>query len=450
MSGRDWTLCIDFGTAYSKAAAAPVDAWNAFDPGSVRPLMLGEGGVGANAFLLNSAVFIEEGRVYFGRPALARAEALASQRRMALRSFKTLLSVSDLERGLNTSAPGSIDPSRTFTMGDLILLYLAYLWSAIDRAIGADAVLSGANSIALRYAAPAWRAGDSAGLHEIVVGLFGAAQALAETLGPARLLASRGVGADEALKALAVARAEPAPCAMGLIFEATGACAYGTIGLDRDASHMIVVDMGAGTTDIAALARNNGRLHELQAARLTLKQAGDFVDSVIGNLTLKSCSWAKSPAQQAEVWNAALRAARDIKESLFFDGRAALRVNGRTVKLGMRDLERHADFRDFMQDLAQAYEQGLEAVCSDALGRGRKEVHAIAVGGGAYAPFIQNLLRTKPRRGRIKVKPRSATPEWAHTGAFDGNLAPVFPQLAIAIGGSLAPEEMLAAKAAVS
>ena len=37
----EWTLCIDFGTAFSKAAAAPRDAWTRFDPRFVRPLMLG-------------------------------------------------------------------------------------------------------------------------------------------------------------------------------------------------------------------------------------------------------------------------------------------------------------------------------------------------------------------------------------------------------------------------
>ena len=47
--------------------------------------------------------------------------------------------------------------------------------------------------------------------------------------------------------------------------------------------------------------------------------------------------------------------------------------------------------------------------------------------------------------GGVKVVPRPATPEWASDGAFAGNLAPVFPQLAVAIGGALAPNSILAA-----
>ena len=101
----DWTLCMDFGTAFSKAAAAPAGAWSRFDPAQVRPLMLSGHDPEANAFLLDSAVFIDDDRVLFGRAAIARAEELDDKKRMALRSFKTLLSVTDLDRALNTNAP---------------------------------------------------------------------------------------------------------------------------------------------------------------------------------------------------------------------------------------------------------------------------------------------------------------------------------------------------------
>ena len=86
----------------------------------------------------------------------------------------------------------------------------------------------------------------------------------------------------------------------------------------------------------------------------------------------------------------------------------------------------------------------------DAAARGRGGVQAIAVGGGASAPFIQGLIRSKGLRSSPRVTPRAATPDWAHAREFQGNLAPVFPQLAIAIGGALAPKEMLAARTGVS
>ncbi|HRP09668.1 MAG TPA: rod shape-determining protein [Terricaulis sp.] len=442
-----WTLCVDFGTAFSKAAAAPRDAWARFNPERVRPLMLNQQGEG-NPFLLDSAVFVDDDRILFGRAALARAGSDPNSRRAALRSFKTLLSVGDLERALNTSAPVSIDPHRMFSMRDLIALYLSHLTACIARAIGADPELSGAD-LAMRYAAPAWRSSDGANAHANITRLFGEAAALRLHLG-ADVLSPGGVDLQAARAGLEATRGAGAP-EMGLIFEATAAAAYSSIGLENAASHLIVVDMGAGTTDIAALAATGGRLGEISEARVTLKQAGDFIDGVIANIALDAHGKLKTAAQQAEFWRVIMADMRGFKETLFATGRAALRFDKRIVKVAVKDLERDKDFRLFAGALTGAYERGIGALRDRALADGRREVEAIAVGGGAAAPFIKALVQRKPRNaGKIKVIARPATPAWAHAPAFNGNLAPVFPQLAIAIGGALAPESMIAARGGVS
>jgi molecular chaperone DnaK (HSP70) len=438
----DWTICVDFGTAFSKAAAAPTGAWSRFDPSMVRPLMLSGHDPQANAFLLDSAVFVDDDRILFGRAAIARAAELNDKKRMVLRSFKTLLSVSDLDRALNTNAAGSVDPHRVFQMRDLIVLYLAYLLAAVDRAVRADPVLENA-TIHWRYAAPAWRAGDSAGAHQSVLRLFGEAEAFRVAAGR-RLMQTNGVALSFVIDALpkAVASAEPFP--MDLIFEATAAASYLSVGLLDSASHLIVVDMGAGTTDIAALARDGARVTELETARVTLKQAGDFMDTIIANRALALAPWARGPEMQGQLWALLMRQMRDIKESLFADGRATLRYDNRALTIAIRDIERDPDFRDFQRALGDAYDESLDIVCGDARALKRSEIDAVAVGGGASAPFIQALIRRKPKRGKVRVTSRNATPKWADAAAFQGNLAPVFSQLAIAIGGALAPDGMVA------
>jgi molecular chaperone DnaK (HSP70) len=440
----DWTLCIDFGTAFSKAAAAPVGAWSDFQPSLVRPLMLSRHEPSGNPFLLDSAVFVDDAQVLFGRAALERADAMSGKKRMALRSFKTLLSVSDLDRALATNAAASIDPHRIFQMRDLIVLYLAYLLEAVQQGFQADPLLAKVRPVSRRYAAPAWRGGDSAGMHDAVVALFGEAEAF-RALVSDRLLTTEGlpIGTVTDLLPKAVARAQPYE--MGLIFEATAAAAYTSIGLRDSGSHLVVVDMGAGTTDFAALAHAGGRTLELPEARVTLKQAGDFIDGVIANIVLDSASWARTPAQQRDLWSGLMRQMRDIKETVFADGRASLRHAGKVLSLSMRDIERDKDFREFHKALTHAYEHSLSVVRADARARRRGEIQAVAVGGGAYAPFIQALIASKPRGGGPRVTPRPATPDWADAPEFQGNLAPVFPQLSIAIGGALAPESMLAA-----
>jgi hypothetical protein len=115
------------------------------------------------------------------------------------------------------------------------------------------------------------------------------------------------------------------------------------------------------------------------------------------------------------------------------------------MTLVVRDIERDPDFRDFVKSVSEAYDYALAVVRDDAKARGRSEIQAVAVGGGASIPFIQELVHRKAGSRRPRVTPRPATPDWARSGVFGGNLAPVFPQLAIAIGGALAPEAMLAA-----
>jgi molecular chaperone DnaK (HSP70) len=251
--------------------------------------------------------------------------------------------------------------------------------------------------------------------------------------------------------ALPAALANPHPTEMGLVFEATAAASYTSIGLPDSASHIIVVDMGAGTTDIAAIVRSGGRMEELPQARVTMKQAGDFIDRVVANIVLETNSWARDSAQQSELWRLMMLHMRDIKESLYLDGRAVLRHENRVIKIEFRDVERDRDFKEFNKELQRAYDLSLEAVRDSAAARKRREIQALGVGGGAGAPFIQALLRRRPARSnKLSIEPRPATPEWAFAPHFRGNLAPVFPQLAIAIGGALAPETMLAARSGLS
>ena len=93
-------------------------------------------------------------------------------------------------------------------------------------------------------AAPAWRAGDSAGSHESILQLFGEAEAFRLAAGR-RLMQSNGVALSFVTDALPKATASAQPFDMDLIFEATAAASYLSVGLHDSAAHLIVVDMGA-------------------------------------------------------------------------------------------------------------------------------------------------------------------------------------------------------------
>ncbi len=434
-----WTVCIDFGTAFSKAAAVRTGAWAAFNPSQVRPLTIGAVSPGGNPFLLESAVFVGDTHLVFGGEAVLQAGAHAASKRQALRSFKTLLSAADLDSALDAHAPRSIDPHRMFSQRDLIVLFLAYLTRAIARAQAADTELAGA-SVRWRYALPAWKGGVS--MHGRITALFSVAEAVAARLGDA-LFDPAGVPLGAAAEALKQAGA-PAPLTMDMVYEATAAAAYSLVGLKAPSSHLMVVDMGAGTTDFAALAARGTGLDEIADARVTLMQAGDMIDRILLDLLLQKAPNLRSRAEQAELWRSVMVSIGEVKESLFLDGRAAISYKGKAISITLRDLQKDRDFKAFVREMKHAFERSLNALAARATKDGSKDVCVVAVGGGAYAPFVKDMIRTA-KAPKVRVSSYPATPDWAHSAAFGGNLAPIFPQLAIAIGGALAPDALLAA-----
>jgi molecular chaperone HscA len=125
-----WLLCLDFGTAMSKAFASA---------GRNKHLDLELGAAaGQTGFTLPSSVFISDaGRVFFGFDAIEKSEGLLETGRERLDSIKEWLSLrieGDLD-GDSSVLQASMNPTRyRLTQGDLIRIYLAYL---TDMAVSA-------------------------------------------------------------------------------------------------------------------------------------------------------------------------------------------------------------------------------------------------------------------------------------------------------------------------
>jgi cell division ATPase FtsA len=321
----------------------------------------------------------------------------------------------------------------------LLVLFLAFLNEALARAVAADPALAG-QSLRMRYSLPFWRKGTAR--HQTIQSLFASAEQVRRRLGGEALLAEGGLSieaAREAVKAVdAAARLD-----MGMIHEATAA-AYTAIGGEKAAKYLLVIDMGAGTTDFAALAQSGAGLQEVVKARLTMMQAGDMIDRILLDLAIRKASL-KTTAAQAELWRTLTASIREVKEGLFHDGKAAIVYKDKIITLSRHELERDRDFKVLIKEIRKAFDQSLHALALQAAADKKKEIAVVAAGGGAAAPFIQDMLR-HARAPHVRVKAMPSTPEWAHAGLHRGNLAAMFPQLAIAIGGALAPEALLAAK----
>ena len=167
-----WCVGIDFGTAYSKAAATYFSS----DANTRRmmPLHIGAMANFNRKLVVPSALFLNRERVFFGAHACNALFRANDEKREMLQSFKMLLGAGDFEQVLNLRLPRPIDPTSFFTRGELIALYLAYLLELIERAAPAElgSLFDAHSNIRIRYSRPAWLPQRSNEAYAAMEGLF--------------------------------------------------------------------------------------------------------------------------------------------------------------------------------------------------------------------------------------------------------------------------------------
>ena len=426
-------ICLDFGTAFSKASA--------FVPGGasprecVRPLAIGADG--DHRFLTPSVLFIEQGRIVVGAPALARASAGVNAGRDPILSFKTVLAASDLEAALALKVRPSIDPTGTLRHRDAFVLYLAHLDQLIRRAIAAEPALPGGLAdAARRYTTPIWRRrreGDAA-----LARLFDEAVIVSDWLGQG-LASADGVSISQAKVAL-----EKGEAALGIgqlergVFEAhAAAAAYAAFARDPQ-SLVLVVDMGGGTTDIAGFENDPAHqtMTEIVGARQSCGLAGDEVDQILLNMLAAKAS-ARTPSDQSAAWRILKLAARPLKEELFSSGRCTIQVGRKKVELRRDALLAHPDMRDLARALSDVIAASVRAVAS--AGGANQKLTVLLAGGGANLSFMSEAVRAaSAKAGERDVAVERFGANWHLPSGFDATIERAFPQLAISLGGALA------------
>ena len=155
MGTSTWSIGVDFGTAFSKAACTRVMSLGADALRDIKPLRLGEAGGGNRPYLVPSSLFLDRERVHFGHWAVKRIIAANLEERELVRSFKTILGANDFEGALNFYPRPTVDPDRMFRLRDLIILFLAYLLALVDvsaaRELGVREMVANAR---LRFTRP--------------------------------------------------------------------------------------------------------------------------------------------------------------------------------------------------------------------------------------------------------------------------------------------------------
>ena len=102
-------ICIDFGTALSKASIC-LDPLLPLEVG-VKPLPIGAISRAEHPLLTPSVLYVDQGRLYFGPAALDHARRGVDLARDPLLSFKTVLGATDPHAALAQKLRPSMDPT---------------------------------------------------------------------------------------------------------------------------------------------------------------------------------------------------------------------------------------------------------------------------------------------------------------------------------------------------
>ncbi len=440
LQGPGPRVCLDLGTAMSKASVCL--GGDGPSHSDVAPLPIGAAAGAEHPLLAPSAMYVDNGRLLFGPHALRRAQTGLQAKRNPIVSFKLILSAREIEPTLALKLSRAVDPTSTLRHRDALVLYLAYADQLIRAAIAAESIPAPVADAPRRLTSPHWQSFSEA--WRVVGKLVDEAAVVSAQLG-ATLLDAEGVPLDRAKQALETAEASRSTGHFeGVVFEShSAAAAYANFARSRPSPFILVIDMGAGTTDIAGFERDPDSLEptltEIDGTRQCCTLAGDELDNILVDLFVRSGGKRRLEAED-QLWRAVNLSAKELKHELFRTGKRAFKHAQQTVTVRRQMLANDAAFKAYCRALTSAFQASLAPVLARAKRADASGIAVLLAGGGSNLPFLADLVRAAATRCKTKLKltverfgANWSLPHKHHP------LAGMFPQLAIAMGGALAP-----------
>ena len=434
-------LCLDFGTAMSKAFAWDKDADRPM------PLRIGRaaGEPASSPYALNSSIFINrDGRVFFGQTAVNLAAAADPERHQAFQSIKDILTVgpmTDLREPVrNLYNPGEHPISRK----DVVALYLAFLTDSALLALREDHQ-EGSRNVPRSYTKPVFDQDRDPWATEILNECAAIGQALADRFSGQW---ASGILLDDLRKVIAVAEASTQEkhivVESGVLPEPVAAFASRVRNIVPEQHRrrlMMVIDAGAGTTDFAMFARveDEGgiRLFRIKDSVTTIRIAGDTVDNALKDYLLQQANVGEGHSQRGAVMAGLSRDIRLVKEELFRSEYVTRQlVNDMKTEARLDEFEKcpaMVRLRDTMQERFNDVLSGIDRSWL----RSFSELEVFFTGGGASLGMVTGLARNQPVViGGSMITPIRVTqpPRWLGEECED--VAGFYPQLAVCIGGA--------------
>ena len=440
----DVMLCLDFGTAMSKAFAFT-------EREEALGLALGVE-AGHQGFPVPSTVFIsDEGLVYFGYEALVHSQDVAESQHSRFDSLKGVLSLrsrGDLDSEVSVLRPEVNPTSTKLTEGALIRFFLAYLTDLSLRqltefTVGNEEAIG--RYVKRRFAHPCWaEAGQKQWAEPLMRKLLTEAQVLADTFS-----GRWDGGIDIREIASAVEQVRRLPLRPDYIIEggvpepvAVAAAALADGSTKRDP--FMVVDVGAGTTDFGIFVireDEDTELHkvfQLPNSINMIKQAGDKIDNLLLFHIVEREKIDRDDAQGRLVLAQLRREIRIFKERLFADEILEYVLEDSTTGIvDLGDFLASPPMKAFSETVLKGFKDALEALDDSWLSWISKAgLKVVLTGGGASLPMMKALGSGMivVRGHKIVREAVDPAPYWLEETVPD--LISVYPQMAVAVGGA--------------
>lgn len=456
----EWTLCLDFGTAKSKAFAATDEE----DPELLAlPIGKADGDLDGSVHEVSSSIWIDDdGKLFMGAEAVRRGIDYGGSSRDRLDSLKQVISQPNSESDhtqLERELPKEMDPTLTLTFSDAIIIYLAYL---TDLATTKLEQQIGTRYVRRRFTLPWWNKEHRQWAGEFLAKGLMQAQLLADTFhGKWR----SGIRTDVVQSLLRDAAAYNERLTWLVLTEPEGgvlealAAASARIWNDSLARNMmLVVDVGAGTTDISLFwvvlrtvssdqpVQTRDELESLHRAWLikpcgtAIRTAGDLLDRLLVFEIIKKANLGRNDALKQEVRDELSRkSVRRLKETLFETGEITVVLeNKRTVKLTREEFLNLEGVKSFEQQISKEIEKLLAKVHKSWEKTAKYRITLVLAGGGSSLPMIRNLANKRWKIGNREVPCRLAMDVPADVqDRFESEFIREYPRLSVAMGGAL-------------
>jgi hypothetical protein len=432
----DMMLCIDFGTAFSKAFAC-LDTRETIP--RIIDLPIGQYGESEQPLITPSEMIIDDKTIYFGGAARKLFDDTEASPDRLIDSFKQYMTLgADVSNLSKIRIDLKKDPEQKFFQRDILLLYLAHLTRLTEKSLEEKGI---SPNLRRRFAHPAWSDKHRKNNEQEMKLIMAEAIILARSLGDRLIDALPVSTARAALDQLKDIKDQlPLALIAEPVREATAAGAGALLAAPENRRESyIIVDIGAGTTDVAGCycvnnpEWNRPRVFEVETAADAIKSAGNVLDNALTKLILTKSNVVPGSAEYSAAAASLSRSKRIYKETLFENGQVIAELpTGEIVEVKLEEFLGFGPVVGFTESV-----KNLVAKTAIQIAGNAKRLIFVATGGGARLPIIRKIAEegVEHKGTHITFEWREPAPEGM--AALYPDLIDPYPQLAVAVGGAL-------------